>query len=476
MSEKYDVVIIGAGIGGLVCGCYLAKAGKKVLIVEKNDKPGGYCSSFERDGYRFDAGPHSLGEMYKGGRLRNVVEELSLDIEFTRIDPSDIIVTHDYEICFWNDLKKTIHGLQSSFPKEANNIENFFMFITNTRNSQLYYELRHKTFLEFLNEYFADKKIKYLLNIPLGNLGVSSKAISALVAVVLYRDFIINGGYYPKEGMISFPQALAKKLKEFGGSILFSSKVNKIKISNNKVKGIRIDEQLVESKFIVSNCDLRQTFFSLIGEDYLAKNYINKLNSLVSTPSIFLVYLGLKNTFSELGLKKCTALWYPTSDMNNVYLQDNNPESINFSGNNLLCSLSEFNVSRSTLKSMHILMMAPFKNESFWENNKHEISHNLIKRAEEIIENLSRHISLKIIATPYDLFRHTLNFNGSAYGWAAFPSQANKANFKLVTNKTEIDGLFLCGHWLTYAFGQGGISNAALSGKRVAFKILRIMR
>ena len=52
MKEKYDTVYIDARIGGLVCGCYLAKAGLKVLIVEKNDKPGGYCSSFERDGFK----------------------------------------------------------------------------------------------------------------------------------------------------------------------------------------------------------------------------------------------------------------------------------------------------------------------------------------------------------------------------------------------------------------------------------------
>ena len=44
IDSKYDVIIIGAGIGGLVCGCYLAKAGMKVLIVEKNAKPGGYCT------------------------------------------------------------------------------------------------------------------------------------------------------------------------------------------------------------------------------------------------------------------------------------------------------------------------------------------------------------------------------------------------------------------------------------------------
>ena len=60
-KNKYDVIIIGAGISGLVCGCYLAKAGMKVLIVEQHDKPGGYCTSFKRQGFTFDAAAHTLG-------------------------------------------------------------------------------------------------------------------------------------------------------------------------------------------------------------------------------------------------------------------------------------------------------------------------------------------------------------------------------------------------------------------------------
>ena len=55
IDNKYDVIIIGAGIGGLVCGCYLVKAGLKVLIVEKHYQVGGYCTSFKRKGFTFDA-------------------------------------------------------------------------------------------------------------------------------------------------------------------------------------------------------------------------------------------------------------------------------------------------------------------------------------------------------------------------------------------------------------------------------------
>src|SRR4030042_4984628 len=77
--DKYDVVIIGAGIAGLVCGCYLAKTGIKTLIVEKNAKPGGYCTSFTRAGFHFDACAHSLGSCREGGNIITMLKELEID-------------------------------------------------------------------------------------------------------------------------------------------------------------------------------------------------------------------------------------------------------------------------------------------------------------------------------------------------------------------------------------------------------------
>ena len=60
MKEKYDIIVIGAGIGGLSAAGLTAKEGKSVLVVDQRPAPGGVCHSFERDGYTFDVGPHLL--------------------------------------------------------------------------------------------------------------------------------------------------------------------------------------------------------------------------------------------------------------------------------------------------------------------------------------------------------------------------------------------------------------------------------
>ena len=101
-AETYDVIIIGAGISGLVCGCYLAKSGMKVLVVEQHDKPGGYCTSFSRQGYTFDAAAHSLGSYRTGGSLHKILDELNVNkiIQITRCNPSDIILTPNISLHF----------------------------------------------------------------------------------------------------------------------------------------------------------------------------------------------------------------------------------------------------------------------------------------------------------------------------------------------------------------------------------------
>ena len=130
--DKYDVVILGAGMGGLVCGCYLAKAGMKVLIVEKNTRPGGYCMSFSVNGFYFDACVHSLGSLRKGGILKRAFyKELNLQnrINIKRHNPSDTVVTKDYKIKFWNELDKIIKEFSKNFPKEQKNIKRFFDYL-----------------------------------------------------------------------------------------------------------------------------------------------------------------------------------------------------------------------------------------------------------------------------------------------------------------------------------------------------------
>ena len=463
MSKKneYDVIIIGAGIGGLVCGCYLAKAGLSTLIVEKNAKPGGYCTSFNSNGFKFDAFVHSLGSLKKGKIIANVLDDLDIAdrIKFKRYNPSDIVISPDFKIKFWNNLDKLIEEFQRNFPKESKNIKRFFTYLDDAKSNHV--NLRKNTFDQVLNEYFDDYKLKAILSIfVLGNLGLPSSKISAFTAVKFYKQFMLDGGYYPENGMQELPNLLASRFEEFNGDLILSSYVKKILIYDNSVVGIELKNgKKFSSNNVVSNCDARQTFFELIGENRIKKNLIETLNKLNPSLSMVILYLGLDSALPGLPREGINTWILPHYDLDKMY---------NFSTKNNIKNDTWIMVRLlSDKRSLLVFASAAFKNHNYWIKNKTFFCDHFIKKAENIIPNLTEHINYRNIATPNTLHKLTLNYQGAPYGWESTPSQLAVPG---LARSIDVKNLFLAGHWSALAQGIPGVT---LMGQDVANIIVR---
>ncbi len=470
--EKYDVIICGAGISGLTCGCYLAKSGLKVLIIEQHHKVGGYCTSFKRKGFTFDVGIHSIVSCRKDGLLGKIIEELELNkkIEIVRSDPSDIVITSNYKIAIKNNVNETIENLQNKFPHQQKEIAAFFKFIGTSNIVLLYAQLRNKTFNDVLNEFFSDIELKSFFCFLLGNMALPSSQVSAFAAIALYREHIFDGGYYPKGGMQALSDAFLQRFKEFGGEILLSTKVEKIKIVNGAVEGVIINKNyLLKSKFIVSNCDAKQTFFKLIGKKHLDKLFINKIDKLIPSISAFIVFLGINRSLHK-DIQKCSALWYlPVGNIDN-FLESIQKNILNDGIIFIFPSFHDKNLAPDNSETIILVVLVPFKTKGYWEKNKFSFADKIIKKAEEVIPNLSNNIVIKEIATPLTLYRYTLNNEGAIRGWKPIISQTIP---NLISQKTLITGLFLTGHWVTTLIGHGGLSMVANSGRNVAKLIFK---
>ena len=116
MSLRYDIVVIGSGIGGLTAACYLAKEGVKVLVLEKHYVPGGYTSSFSKNGYYFDVGAHYLGSCRETGHVGRIIDEHNLkeDIRLIKCDPSDVLRVGDKEVRLYADYERTVNEYQNA--------------------------------------------------------------------------------------------------------------------------------------------------------------------------------------------------------------------------------------------------------------------------------------------------------------------------------------------------------------------------
>lgn len=479
-QNEYDVIIIGAGIGGLTCGCYLAKAGMKVLIVEQHHKVGGYCTSFKRKGFTFDATTHYIGSFRENGPLRKIYDELGLEtkVEIIRFNPTNVVIFPEHKIHIWNNIDATISELQENFKHEARNIENFFKFIWNSEFAKLYVQLKDKTFKEFLDIYFEDHQLKSILGIFLGNIGSPPSRASALASAILYREFVLDGGYYPRGGMQVFSDAFAEKFKEWGGEILLREKVEKIIVKDKSAKGIIVDkDNFIPSKIVVSNCDARNTFLQLIGKEYLPAEFITKINNLEISPSAFIVYLGLNKTYSKILKNRCS-WWCSLKNSFNVekIFSDLDRKDKPYAEDFVFCVFpSSHDSSLAPQKNEVIFLIIPAKmtGKNFWQENKHYLAEELIKRAEKFVPSLSNSIVVKEVATPLTLHRYTSNREGSSYGWTSTLLQVDKNTMQPTT---FIKGLYLAGHWATQGTGQGGVSTVAYCGKNVAKLIIKSLK
>jgi len=474
IKDKYDVIIIGAGIGGLVCGCYLAKAGLKTLIVEKNNRVGGYCSSFKRNGFTFNSSVHSLTNCRKGGILDTIFCELGLYklIEIKRSEYPDLIITPDHKIHFYNETEKTIAELQQNFPGERQAIRMFFNSIIESSMVQLFFSLKDKTFEELLNSYFKDYRLKAIFKALLGYIGMPSSVTSAFTAIALYKEFVIEGRYFVKNGVQHLSDALLAIFKDNGGRILFSTKVEKIRIKKDKVEGVVVNKNsFIEARYVVSNCDMKQTFLELVDDTHLSNTFIMQLKRRSVCPSAFLVYLGLDTKLKQIP-EKFYSLWYLSSyNIDDLYLKIFN-KKIHYALESILCcfsSLSDPSLAPKDKNNISLYLRAAFDDKTeYWDSIKFSLAESLIKKIEDVIPNLSKNIIVKEIATPNTFYKFTLNNNGSTNGWAPTLSQFHEMNER----DYFINGLFFVGHWSAFPPVQGGVDTAIYSGKKIAKIIL----
>jgi phytoene dehydrogenase-like protein len=445
-NNEYDVIIIGAGIGGLVCGCYLAKAGLKTLIVEKNAHPGGYCTSFKRGGFVFDSCVHSLVSCRKKGIVGKLIDDFNIkdELNLYRSNPSDIIITPDHKINIFNNVEDTIDELGKYFISEKDAIKKFFSFVLNTPIAS-FQGIRKNTFKEILDKYLSNEELKHILSIiTYGCTALPSSRLSAIVGCLVYKEFIFDGGYYTEGGIGKFTEILTKKYREYNGELRLSIKAKKIRISYNTATSIILEnKEELFSKNIVSACDLKETFSELIDGGFTEKESINDMEPSLSS---FLAYIGTDSDLSAYPELKSQIWLTKETNIEKVYTQTLNMK-INFLNMNSPSAKSN-NYNKN---SIALSLPSPFVNEDYWTNSvREDTAQKLITIAEKIIPDLGKKVKLKITASPSTLRKITLNYKGSSYGWAGTPDQfLNEA----ISQKTKINNLYLSGHWANLSCG-----------------------
>lgn len=489
-KEKYDVIVIGAGIGGLACASLLAKAGMRVLIVEQAFRPGGYVGSFKRKGFTFDCAAHFVTGCHENGTIGKLLRELGIEkeLEFIKVEAPTRFIFPDFEFSFsLNDLESAEKIVKEKFPQEAENLDRYKEILDKISQNIIrlgssfsiwkipffpmffpsLFKYRNYPVRRLLDECFTDEKLKTILSIS--PVTVPPSKASLLLAAVLKAESQGAGVYYPRGGMQSFADVLAKGLKKYQGELLLNTLVTRILIDRGRVQGVELaDGRRIRASYVVSNTSLKQTFYKLVGKEHLKKRFIKRIEEKELSLSCFILYLGIDLDLESLGLDFRINV-YPTYDAERQYeiwKAGEIPEEFSF-----VMSVSSLVDPTTAPKDKHTLIIttaAPYHYREDWGDKdsrgaeyrrlKENIMGRIIEKAEKIIPDLSSHIIYQEAATPITLERHTLNTQGAIYGLAATPEQIGPGRFK---NRAPIKGLYLVGHYTYLAHGIGAVTHSA---------------
>lgn len=439
----YDAIIIGAGIAGLVCGAFLAKSGKKVLIIEQHSIPGGYCTSFKRKGFNFDAAVHHIGGCGKWGIIGRCLKTLGIEMNFYPLDPMDHLIFPSFTIEIPADVDEYIVRLQDRYPSEKDGIKHFFQDFFklyratfHNEKSQILDKYRNQTYREMLNTFFHDDELKMVLSGQWGYIGLPPTQASALGMCQMMINYLKDGAFFPAGGTQEFANAFFKKFVDFGGHVMLSSTAKKIFCNTNTALGVTLqDGKEISSKVVVSNVDAKQTFFGLLAGK-LDASFLERVKEMRTSCSFSLLYLGIGKGADLSKLKR--GFYHTTPDAS--YKDE---EWLYVSIPTTICpTLAP--PDKQILSVVVYLAKEKYQIVRNWKSFKENMIADTIVKIEKYAPDIRKYIEVIEAATPKTLERYTLNTDGAAYGWEVSMDQIGDNR---LPHQTPVDNLYLTGHW-----------------------------
>jgi len=490
-DSRYDVLIIGAGIGGLITGNILQNNGYNVIILEKNDHEGGYFANFKRKQFNFDVNLHWTSGCEKGGVVyntlkrfkgENCIEFIKLDEFYHWIDPQNNIDFHA-STC----LPEYIETLITYFPNDEIEIRNFFESYSNIYDPRVIEKLSGKKVSEIVDPNISSPILKDIMIGSLGFFGWPPNDLSALFMFGFSMMHFYQGAYYIKGGAGAFSNALAAIFKNNGGIIKYRENVTKINFNGNKLEGIFTkDENKTRKKYyskvVIANNNPITLLSKLSLKEHVIREYVEKLKIRKPSLSAVNLYLGLDIDLNQHGISDYM-IWSPINRNNPPEVLKKSLKKADYSklpiGSITIYSNIDPDCCPEGKSIISVLCYAQyelFKKISHQKDEyislKNKISEDLIDSISSIIKisDLKSHVEVMELATPITFEKYSNNYQGAIMGWQMTPKQFF---LETIGQKTPIENLFLCGHWSCRTGGLPNVAKSADNASRLAMKYLK---
>ena len=497
-KKKFDVIVVGSGIGGLVTASQLAAKGVKVLVLEKYIIPGGSGGSFKRNGYTFDVGASMIfgfGEKGYTNLLTRALRDVKKKCE-TIPDPVQLEyhLPNNFNISVDRNYRNFISKLSKRFPKEKLGIEKFYracekvfncldsMPLLSIEDPKYLFKVFIKAPLSCLGlarwlpvnagdvarKYIKDPELLKFIDIECFCWSVMPAVKTPMInAGMVFTDRHVGGINYPKGGVGKIAEKLVEGLENLGSSIRYKANVTEILVKNNKAIGVRLSNgEELYSNIVVSNSTRWDTFgldenkVSLVNKKVVPESEYKWSKTYKPSPSFVSVHLGInKNILSN------------NFNCHHIIVED--WEELENEKGVIFISIPTLLDSSLAPEGKHIIHAFTPSSLNEWDDlsrkeylkKKEEYFSYIIHKINKIIPDIENNIDHKEIGTPRTHKKFLNRYQGS-YG--PIPQRKLLGLLPMPFNTTKINNLYCVGD---SCFPGQGLNAVAFSGYACAHKI-----
>ena len=481
------VHIIGSGFSSLSASCYLAKAGYKVKVLEKNDSIGGRARQLKHKGFTFDMGPSWYW-------MPDVFERFFADFDKKPQDYYQLEkLNPGYQVVFGEDdtfeVADNLEDLYQSFDKhEDNGAKKLKNFMDKARSNydiaikKLVYkpgesplELITKETIGKLGQFFGniDKdverdfknpKLKQILKFPVLFLGARPQDTPSFYSFMNYADFGL-GTWHPKGGMFSVVKAMHDLAESLGVTFQTNANVEHINVnSKNEASSVVVNGSSQATNIVLSGADYHHTE-TLLKEEYkqYSESYWNKKTF---APSSLLFYVGFDKKLKNIHHHNLFFDVDFNQHADDIYKNPKWPDEPLFYAN--FTSLTDLDTApKGCENGFFLIPLAPDIEDT--EELRNKYFHKIITRFEKLTkQDVKKNIIFKKSFCVSDFKKDYNSYKGNAYGMANTLLQTAFLRPKLKSSKVE--DLYFTGQ-LTVP--GPGVPPALISGKLVSDLIMK---
>jgi len=315
-----NIIVIGAGIGGITAASHLAKHGLHVTVVEKNSRPGGRCDRISRDGHHFDTGPTLLVmPLLYEAEFAALGAPISEKLDLLRVDPTYHLVFDDgSRLALTSDMKSMQEQLEGfehgSFQGLLRYMEEGYrhyhlgiekLVQPDFRKASDFFKLSNLPLVRQvkpltkhyanMSRYFDDPRLKAAFTFQDVYMGLSPYEAPATFSMMPYTE-LAHGVWYPRGGMYQVVEALMSLARKAGVEFIFNASVEQVEVQDGSAEGVIINGQRMDADAVLANADLPYVYQNLLPQD----GEIKKLDRKRYSCSVISFFWGMDKSYKVL--------------------------------------------------------------------------------------------------------------------------------------------------------------------------------